>query len=210
MEMTRQLSELAQLAAGEGTELPPHREVGQMTVEDAIARRRSVRSFSPEEPGLEPAAQLLWVAQGITSEDGLRAAPSAGARYPLETYLACPYGLFHYEPAKHAITKAQVEDVRAPLASACFGQTFIADAPLSVIFAAVHERTTSRYGDRGIRYVYMDVGHAAENVHLQAEALGLGSVPVGAFDDDAVAEVLRLPSDQRPIYIVAIGFPARA
>lgn len=209
MERPPELRDLGRLTVGEGMGLPPRGEVGKMAVEEALARRRSVRSFSPEEPAFRQAAQLLWAAQGVTSEDGLRAAPSAGARYPLETYLACEYGLVRYEPAKHAVTKAEAEDIRGPLASACFGQTFIAEAPLSVIFSAVFERTTSRYGDRGLRYVYMDVGHAAQNVHLQAEALGLCSVPVGAFDDEAVADVLRLPSDQRPIYIVAIGFRAR-
>jgi SagB-type dehydrogenase family enzyme len=210
MEKTPQLRELARLAVGEGMDLPRPGEAGEMALEEALARRRSVRSFSPKEPGFHQAAQLLWAAQGVTSEDGLRAAPSAGAGYPLETYLACVHGLLRYEPAKHAVTKAEAEDIRGPLASACFGQAFIAEAPLSIIFSAVFERTTSRYGDRGIRYVYMDVGHAAQNVHLQAEALGLCSVPVGAFDDEAVADVLRLPSDQRPVYIVSIGFAARA
>lgn len=209
MEKAPHLRELGRLAVGEGMSLPGPREVGEMALEKALARRRSVREFSPEEPGLHQAAQLLWAAQGVTSGEGLRAAPSAGARYPLETYLVCAYGLLGYDPAKHAVTKAEAKDIRGPLASACLGQSFIAEAPVSIIFSAVFERTTSRYGDRGVRYVYMDVGHAAQNVHLQAEALGLCSVPVGAFDDEAVADVLRLPSDQRPIYIVAIGFRAR-
>jgi len=176
-----------------------------MTVEEAIARRRSVREFISDPPDLYETSQLLWAAQGITSAEGLRAAPSAGARYPLELYLACEQGLFRYEPKDHSLTKVEAADLRRPLADAAYGQSFIAQAPISLIFAAVYQRTTSRYGDRGIRYVHIDVGHAAQNVHLQAEALGLASVPVGAFDDAAVARALRLPSDQKPIYIIPIG-----
>jgi SagB-type dehydrogenase family enzyme len=180
-----------------------------VTLEEAVERRRSIRDFSRAPLSLAEIAQLLWAAQGVTSPEGLRAAPSAGARYPLETYCVCEHGLFHYQPTDHAAIKVQEEDLRAALASACWGQTFIAEAPLSIAFAAVYERTTSRYGERGMRYIYMDVGHAAQNVHLQAEALGLGSVAAGAFDDGPVEEVLRLPGDHRPIYIVSIGRRAR-
>jgi SagB-type dehydrogenase family enzyme len=152
--------------------------------------------------------QLLWSAAGLTSKHGQQAAPSAGARYPLELYLACEQGLFHYDVKGHTLIKVRAGDLRAALAAAAHGQSFIAAAPISLVFTAIYERTTSRYGERGIRYVHMDVGHAAENVHLQAVALGLASVPVGAFDDDAVAAVLRFPADQKPIYIIPVGYPA--
>jgi SagB-type dehydrogenase family enzyme len=181
-----------------------------MSVEQAIARRRSVRDFTSDSLDLVQISQLLWSAHGLTSAQGLRAAPSAGACYPLEVYLACEHGFFRYEPDGHALVKVSEADPRRPLAQAAYGQSFISDAAVSIIFAAVYERTTGRYGDRGIRYVHMDVGHAAQNVHLQAEALGLASVPVGAFDDAAVAEVLAIPAEQKPIYIVPVGRPARA
>lgn len=117
----------------------------------------------------------------------------------------CSAGLFHYEPSGHALAKVAAADLRGPLAEAAFGQQFVADAPISLVFAAVYERTMSRYGERGIRYVHIDLGHAAENVHLQAEALGLGSCAVGAFDDEAVARVLGLPAEQKPLYIIPVG-----
>lgn len=200
---------LAQASVGDRIALPPPSDRGRISVEEAIGRRRSVREFASDALSLAEIAQLLWSAAGLTSSEGLRAAPSAGARYPLETYLACEHGLFHYCLKDHALAKVQADDPRSPLAAAAYGQSFIAEAAVSLIFVALYERTTSRYGDRGIRYVHMDVGHAAQNVHLQAVALGLASVPVGAFDDSAVADVLRLPQDHKPVYIVPVGHPAR-
>ena len=200
---------LSKLGVGERVLLPPPRERGGMSVEEAVARRRSVREFSPDALGLGDVSQLLWCAQGVTSRDGLRAAPSAGACYPLEVYLVCEHGLLHYQPKDHVVVKVSTADVRRALADAAYGQSFIAQAPISLVFAAVYRRTTGRYGDRGMRYVHIDVGHAAENVHLQAEALGLASVAVGAFDDRAVADVLRLPADHEPIYIIPVGRRAR-
>lgn len=208
--MPQSADQLADARVGGRISLPPPEHRGEMSVEQAIARRRSVRDFTPDPLGLAEISQLLWSAHGLTSRDGLRAAPSAGACYPLEVYLACRHGLFRYQPNGHALVKVSLEDPRRPLAQAAYGQSFIADAAISIIFTAVYERTTGRYGDRGVRYVHMDVGHAAQNIHLQAEALGLASVPVGAFDDAAVAEVLHLPAQEKPIYIVPVGRPARA
>ncbi len=200
--------ELAELPAGGELSLPPPRKKSAVSVEEAIGRRRSVRDFSSEPVGLQEISQLLWAAQGITCAEGLRAAPSAGACYPLELYLVCRDGMFRYEPKKHSIVKVRDGDARRALADAAHTQVFVAQAPISLVFAAVYRRTTSRYGDRGIRYVHIDIGHAAENVHLQAEALGLASVPVGAFDDVAVARVLGLPAEHQPVYIIPIGLAA--
>jgi len=206
---THAFARLSDIPVGDRFELPLHREDGSMAVEQAILRRRSVRAFSREQPDLYAVSQLLWSAAGITSEDGRRAAPSAGACYPLELYLVCEYGLFHYLPGDpHTAVKLQTEDLRKGLAAACLGQGFVAEAPITLVFAAVYERTTGRYGERGLRYVHVDVGHAAQNVHLQAVALGLASVPVGAFDDDQVAAALHLPKDHRPLYLVPVGHPA--
>ena len=208
--MTQDATELARAGVGSRVSLPPPDEKGAMSVEQAIARRRSVRDFASDPLDLAQISQLLWSAHGLTSTQGLRAAPSAGACYPLEVYLACEHGLFRYEPDGHALLKVSEADPRRPLTQAAYGQSSISDAAVSIIVAAVYERTTGRYGDRGVRYVHMDVGHAAQNVHLQAEALGLASVPVGAFDDAAVAETLAIPAEQKPIYIVPVGRPARA
>jgi len=197
--------ELAEVVVGGWLSLPPPAGSGSLSVEEAIGQRRSGREFASEALGVQEISQLLWAAQGITSAEGLRAAPSAGACYPLELYLVCEQGLFLHKPRKHVVAKVNAADLRRPLADAAYGQEFIAEAPISLVFAAVYRRTTSRYGERGMRYVHIDVGHAAQNVHLQAEALGLASVPVGAFDDAAVAEVLGLPADQKPVYIIPIG-----
>jgi SagB-type dehydrogenase family enzyme len=126
----------------------------------------------------------------------------------LEVYLVCAAGLFRYRVGDHSLIKIQAADLRSDLAAAAFDQSFLAQAPVTLVFAALYDRTTGRYGDRGLRYVHIDVGHAAQNVHLQAVALGLGSVPVGAFDDDRVATALRLPKDHRPLYLIPVGRPA--
>ena len=196
---------LAQAKIGAPVALPPPARKGEASVEQALAGRRSCRRFSPRPLALEQISQLLWAAQGVTAADGRRAAPSAGACYPLELYLVCAEGIFQYLPEGHRLRKAQARDIRGDLAAAAWGQDFIAQAPASLVFSAVYERTTSRYGERGVRYVHMDVGIAAENVHLQAEALGLGSVSVGAFDDAAVARVVGLPDPEKALYIIPVG-----
>ena len=203
------MERLSQAGVKERVGLPKPRTTGEMAVEEAIQRRRSVREFSGEALGLAEVSQLLWSAQGVTSARGLRAAPSAGARYPLEVYLVCAEGLFQYEPGEHALMKVGGEDLREALAEAALGQGFVAEAPVSLVFSAVYERTMQRYGERGIRYAHVDLGHAAENVHLQGEAMGLGSCAVGALDDAAVGEVLGLSGQERPLYIIPVGRPRR-
>lgn len=186
--------------------LPKPKTKGTMSVEEAIAARRSVRSYSNRALAEEEISQLLWAAQGITEERrGYRSAPSAGATYPLETYAVIPEGVFRYDPQQHALNEVKAGDVRGRLARAAYDQWFIGEAGATIVFAAVPQRTTQRYGTRGQMYIHMEAGHAAQNVHLQAVALGLGSVPVGAFDDDAVAAVLGLPRGQVPLYLVPVG-----
>ena len=192
---------------GQEMSLPPARGRGEMSVEEALARRRSCRAYRPDALSVEEVSQLLWAAQGVTDPGGLRAAPSAGACYPLETYLVCAEGLFHYQPAGHRLRCLGGDDRRARLAEACGGQGFVAQAPVTVAFSAVYARTTQHYGRRGERYVHMDAALAAANVHLQAEALGLGSVAVGAFDDRAVAGLLELPAEEDILYLVPVGRP---
>lgn len=202
---------LPALAANEGNEnsmikLPQPETKGKISVEETIAKRRSVRSYNGAPLSDKELSQLLWAAQGITdAAHGFRAAPSAGATYPLETYVVCASGVFHYNPKGHALRKIMENDLRADLSSAALGQTFVRKASAVIVFAAVAERTTGRYGKRGLMYIHMEAGHAAQNIHLQAVALGLGSVPVGAFDEQVVAKVLKLPADQTPLYLIPVG-----
>lgn len=194
---------------GEAHPLPQPRVDGTLSLEAVLARRRSVRSF--RDIALKPAqvSQVVWAAQGITSKDGLRAAPSAGARYPIELYAVLPDGVFRYMPKEHSLSQVQDRDVRRQLCEAALQQEFLQQAPLTLVFAVVKGRTQSRYGKaRGERYVHMDVGHAAENVLLQAVSLGLGAVPVGAFDDAQAHAVLGLPADQEVLYMIPVGYEA--
>jgi len=199
------IEELANCAIQGKVALPAPDRKGTMPLEQAIAKRRSRRRFLAQPLSLEQMGQLLWSAAGVTTPEGLRAAPSAGAMYPLEVYAVCAEGLFHYQPDDHSLVKVNAEDLRGALAIASWGQDFVAQAPFSVILTAIYERTTTRYGERGNRYVHMDCGYAAENVHLQAEALGLGSVSVGAFDDAAVSRVLSLEKSEQPLLIIPVG-----
>ncbi len=178
---------------------------GSIPLEQTIAARRSRREYSSKSLMWEQIGQLAWAAQGQDAGSRYRTVPSAGATYPLELFVVTEQGFFRYLPGKHALAKLTDQDLRGRLAAAAWGQEFIAVAPVTLVFAAEFARTTGRYGDRGTRYVYMEAGHAAQNVHLQAEALGLGSVPVGAFDDASVSKVLELPSHLEPLYIVPVG-----
>ena len=191
--------------------LPEPETTGHTPVEAALAARRSVREYARKSLTLGEAAQLLWAAQGITSERGFRTAPSAGARYPLELYVIAgqvenlPAGIYRYIPHRHALVRTAVGDRRPELSEAALGQSCVRYAPAVFAFAAVYERTTARYRKRGIRYVHIEVGHAAQNLSLQAVSLGLGTVPVGAFRDDAVKRVLGLPDGEEPLYMIPVG-----
>lgn len=187
--------------------LPPPIVKGEVSLEECIAERRSVRRYESRKVRLDEMGQLCWAAQGITDERrGFKAAPSAGATYPLELYLMNSEGLFHYIPETHKLVMLKNQDLRASLAKAALGQEFIEEAPLDFVVTAVYQRTTRRYGERGKMYVHMEVGHVAQNIHLQAVALGLSSVPVGAFYDDEVSKVLSLVEEEIPVYIIPVGY----
>jgi len=188
--------------------LPPPDQSGRVTLEQTIARRRSVRAFTVQALSEEELSQLLWAGQGVTHPDGLRAAPSAGALYPLELYVATAAAFYHYDPGPHRLDLHSDGDLRPALCRASWEQEFIREAPAVFVIAAVYERTERKYGrQRGPRYVHMDAGHAAENVLLQAVALGLGAVAVAAFRDDQVQQVLSLPREQQPLYLIPVGHP---
>lgn len=188
--------------------LPPPSSAGRMSLDEALARRRSVREFAAKPLTEAELAQLLWAAQGITHPEGYRTAPSAGALYPLELYVATPAGFFHYDPRRHQLTCRSDRDLRPALSRAALDQECVRDAPAILVLAAVFERIAQKYGAaRAPRYVHMEVGHAAQNVLLEAVALGLGSVAVGAFDDALVQRILSLPGDHEPLYLIPIGHP---
>ena len=188
--------------------LPNPSTSGGMSVAEAIAKRRSIRKFADEPLTPNEISQLVWAAQGITEPNRkYRAAPSAGALYPLKLYLLTHEGIFHYIPERHSLLPIESKDRRNDLSRAALGQSFVADAALSFVITADYARTQGTYGDRAPMYVHMEAGHVAENIHLQAVALGLGSVPVGAFRDQAVSDIVGLSSDYTPLYIILVGHP---
>lgn len=184
---------------------------GDTSVEEALANRRSVRDYTGEPLTGAEVSQLLWSAQGTTDPKGFRTTPSAGALYPLEVYVVVgdvddlEPGVYRYGPDDHALVQVASGDRRADLAEAAVDQAWVQEAAIDLVFTAVPERTTAKYGERGIRYVHMEVGHAAQNVYLQAETLGLGVTVIGAFDDGKVHELVAALPDEEPLYIISIG-----
>ena len=192
-------------------QLPGPALTGQYSLEQALSQRRSVREYLNSKLRLSELGQLLWAAQGITSIQGFRTAPSAGALYPLELYVVAVNvegldpGLYHFHPGKFRLTLLQATEFSKILSHAALGQRWVEDAAAVVVFAAVYERTTKKYGQRGQRYVHIETGHAAQNLFLQAQTLRLGTVVVGAFDDEEVAQVLHLPPEVKPLLLMPIG-----
>jgi len=181
--------------------------------EQLLHQRRSVREFRDEALRLQQLGQLLWAAQGVTNSEGYRTAPSAGALYPLELYVAVgkvgdlEAGIYHYYPEQHSLVNSAIGDFRKNLANAALQQPWVQEAPIVLIITGKYARTTRKYGDRGVRYVHIEAGTVAQNVYLQAQALGLGTVIVGAFNDKAVTDALRLPSELQPLLLMPIGVP---
>jgi SagB-type dehydrogenase family enzyme len=208
--------------------LPPPQLKGKVSIEETILKRRSVRKYRREPLDLRQLSQLLWSAQGITGTRGFRAAPSAGATYPLEIFVVIgkesvtiseiptasgrtpeelQAGIYHYEADSHSLSLHKSADLRPDLARATLDQEFIIDASVDIAICALYNRTSYRYGRRGERYVHMEVGHVGENIHLQAVALGLATVEVGAFHDEEVRKILGVEEQIKPLYIMPIGKP---
>lgn len=188
--------------------LPSPAPTGPLSLEEALARRRSVREFDTIPLTMAELGQLLWAAQGITDERGFRTAPSAGALYPLEVYAVTADGIFHYEPPGHRLAQVSAGDARQALQKAALDQKAVGQAPALFVIAAVYGRTARKYGaERSPRYVHLEAGHAAQNLLLEAAALGLGAVPIGAFDDKEVQQALGLPADHEPLYLIPTGHP---
>ena len=193
------------------TDLPVPRRSSAISLEEALLRRRSVRSFSSLSLTTAEIGQLLWAAQGTTSERGFRTAPSAGALYPLEFYVATADGVFRFDPLGHRLLTVDTVDRRDELCGAALGQDAVLHAPAVFIVTAVYERTERKYGpERAPRYVHLEAGHAAQNLLLQAVALELGAVTIGAFHDEQVLRALGLPLDHAPLYLIPTGHPAES
>jgi SagB-type dehydrogenase family enzyme len=192
----------------ESTPLPAPSLEGRLSLEETLAARRSLREYQDEPLSLQETGQLLWASQGITDPAGYRTAPSAGGLYPLEIYLATGEGVFQYDPAAHSLRIVKEGDSRPDLYEAAVRQESVLKAPAVFVITAVFERTGQKYGEtRGPRYVYMEVGHAAQNLLLQAVALELGGVPIGAFHEAWVQEILSLPENHVPVYLIPVGRP---
>lgn len=192
--------------------LPKPNLKGQMSVEEALQTRRTVRTYAEGSLTLAEISQLLWAAQGITDRaNERRTAPSAGALYPLEVYLLAGQvegldsGIYRYDCVAHTLRLLSAGDARPQLSRAALGQQWIVRNAAVLVFTAVYSRTEKKYGERTPNYVAMEVGHAAQNVYLQATALGLGTGVIGAFDDDRVVTALSLPRNETPLYIMPVG-----
>lgn len=196
---------------GDHLRLPAVRLDSPVSLESALQNRRSVREYADEPLSLEEVSQLLWAAQGITDEHGYRTAPSAGGLYPLEIYLlvgaadGLGTGVYKYLPSGHQLSEISSQDQRDDLYLAALDQDPIRQAPIVIVFVAVYERTQVKYGDRAPRYVHIETGSAAQNVHLQATALDLGTVFIGAFSDEQVKTVLSLAEDEQALGLMPVG-----
>jgi len=192
--------------------LPEPIRQGDMSVEEALDRRESRRSYGDEALDLSAIGQLLWSAGGLGVDavsGATRTAPSAGSIYPIELYLVTgetedlEAGVYLYDALSHSLTSISSGDVREELADAALSQGFISQAPATMVIVADYGSSTGRYGDRGERYAHMDAACASENVALQAEAMGLVTVVVGAFSDEAVANIIN--TEGIPLIIMPIG-----
>ncbi len=197
--------------SAETVQLPPPALDGEMSVEGALQRRRSIRELARAPLSLQDISQILWAAQGTTETRGLRTAPSAGALYPLEVYLVAgdveqlEAGVYVYRTDAHELVLTIAGDYREPLASAALSQNWMQRAPAVAVIAGLYQRSARKYGQRARRYVHIEVGHVAQNVYLQAVARGLGTVIVGAFDDTRVQRILGLPADHMPLALMPLG-----
>ena len=198
--------------------LPPPRTAGTVSVEQAVHQRRTVRSFSAHPLTLDALSQLLWAAQGITGSRGFkRAAPSAGALYPMDVYAVAGEagidsvgaGVYRYAPEGHALSLVARGDLRKAVAEAALSQMWMARAPLSIVITAEYERSRVKYGNRSVRYAMIEAGHIGQNLFLQAEALDLKAGIVGAFHDQELMRVMEIPRAHEPLLIMPVGYGSR-
>jgi len=208
---------------GDVVELPLPSLDGVISVERALACRRSLREYTEDPINLQEFSQILWASYGVSEVNyGFKTTPSAGATYPLEVYaVVYPRGVilpdgyymepgsYKYDPYTHTLTLVRKGDLSRDLYKAGLQQEWILNARACLVITAVYERTTRRYGDRGIRYVLIEVGHAAQNVYLQATALGLATVAIGAFYDERVREIIGAPANEHVLYVMPLARPRK-
>jgi SagB-type dehydrogenase family enzyme len=193
--------------------LPEPRLDSAISIEKVLRTRRSIREFSTQPLELSHISQLLWAAQGVTGPAAHRTAPSAGGLYALELYgisvnvKGLPSGIYKYDLFSHELVSLLKGDMRRELSRAALEQSSLSQAAAIFVLSAVYERISAKYGERGVRYAHMEAGHAAQNLLLQAVALDLGAVLVGAFDDAKVKRVLSLSQQEVPLYLIPVGKP---
>ncbi len=179
---------------------------GAESLEKVLAERRSVRKFTDKPVFEKELAQLLWAGQGITaSERGFRTAPSAGALYPLKLFAVNKDGVFEYSPEGHNLVQRIDRDIQDALSKAALGQSSVRQAAVNIVIAGAESKLAIKYHRKAKRYMLLEAGHAAQNILLQATALDLGAVPVGAFLIQSVDSLLKLPDAYEPLYIIAVG-----
>jgi SagB-type dehydrogenase family enzyme len=192
--------------------LPEPETSGVSRIENLLAKRRSVRKYAERGLSETVISRFLWAAQGISSKEGLRTSPSAGALYPLEIHVVIGEGsefepgIYRYIAEEHTLTQEIPGDMRERLSRAALSQPMVRQAPVSLVISAVYPRITGKYGKRGVRYAYMEAGHVAQNVYLLGVELGIGTCAVGAFDDEEIKNVLKLPVNEEPLYILPLGY----
>ena len=198
--------------------LPKPSSKGSITVEEALKARRTHRSFSSQGLALKQFSQILWGAYGVTAHNygvSLKTAPSAGALYPLDIYAVVgdrgvenlAPGLYHFFSEKHAVNLVRSGDLRAEVARNSLHQMWIAKAPLILIITGQYERSSIKYGPRGVIYTHIEAGCVGQNIFLQAEAIGLKAGIVGAFNNRDVVKTMGLPASHDPLLIMPVGFP---
>ncbi len=205
---TNEPGAIAALTSGRKTVLPSAERERRAGLDDVLARRRSIRSFTDEPVDAGTISQLLWAAQGVTAPWGGRTAPSAGALYPIEIYVATADVLFRYVPDEHRAVELTPEDRRARIAAAAGEQEAAVNAPTLFVITGVVERTAAKYGERAERYVQLEAGHVCQNLLLEATSLGLAAVPMGAFSDELLRVALGVGDHELPLYIVPVGHPS--
>lgn len=187
--------------------MAPADELGGADLREVLGSRRSERELSADPLSDSQLATLLWSAQGVSAPTGARTSPSAGALYPLELYAVTPQEVLRYLPGDSSVQVRTDGTAKQRLASA-MGGARASQAYAIIAVAGVAARSTGKYGERGVRYMWMEAGHATQNLLLAATAMGLGAVPIGAFDDEAVSLSLGLPEGQTPLYLIPVGHPA--
>jgi len=210
--------EVFEVVGNETIYLPLPKLTSSIKLEEALLYRRSIRDYLEKPLTMKQLSMILWACQGVNDvRYGFRTAPSAGALYPLEVFVvvgennveSLKAGIYHYDPFSHSLTLLKKGDFMEDLCEACLGQEWVKKASINLVIGAVFERTTKKYGDRGIRYVYLEAGHAAQNVYLECAALDLGCVVIGAFFDEKVAEISCMPKNCDPIYVIPVGVPKK-